>query len=251
MPKSRRRPGVTSEAASEVMCATPLSYTVLSGTASRPGSCNRPAVMLPLKELRHVGLSAGDPVIVTSGEGGLRTVAACVAGGRDGGVLVTAGVLLSTGATVGNPITLIPDFEALEAAEVEIEVSEDLQRAWGDIGSGLQLGPYVKAVLDGSLLFEGDVRDLSLNGRPWRIRVLLCRADKECGNNVEEPGTSAAAAAAPKLVYEGTRLRVSVAPPDPLRMILGQQTLMLLQSAAVERSYPHPPMLPASHALVA
>jgi len=164
-----------------------------------------------MKELRRVGLSAGDPVIVASGEG-LRTVAACVAGGRDGGVLVTAGVLLSTGAAVGHSITLMPDFEALEAAEAEIEISEDLQRAWGDIGSGLQLGPYVKAVLDGALLFAGDVRDFSLNGRAWRIRVLSCHAAKKDGHDAEEHAASAAAAG-PTLVDECTRLRVSVAAP--------------------------------------
>ncbi|CAE8711525.1 unnamed protein product, partial [Polarella glacialis] len=83
----------TSPDVGAALCSLPL----LAGAASRPGSGHGPAVLLPAKELRRLGLSAGD-VLLLRASSGRQTVAACEAGGREGGVMLTPAALLSLGA---------------------------------------------------------------------------------------------------------------------------------------------------------
>lgn len=122
-----------------------------------------------VKELKKLGLSQGDVVLLRFG--GRQTVAACEGGGREGGVLLSNSCRQSLAAEDGDEVQFISHFEAKEAQEVLVETSSIFVSAWSSMATGLELHKYLKAVLDGTLLFQGDVRQLSLNGQVSEIQI--------------------------------------------------------------------------------
>ena len=122
-----------------------------------------------VKELKKLGLSQGDVVLLRFG--GRQTVAACEGGGREGGVLLSNSCRQSLAAEDGDEVQFISQFEAEEAQEVLVETSSIFVSAWSSMATGLELHKYLKAVLDETLLFQGDVRQLSLNGQVSEIQI--------------------------------------------------------------------------------
>ena len=178
--------------------------------APRRGATHRPLALLPAKELKAAGFSAGEPVLVEAASGRC-TVANCEVGGREGCLLLTAGVLKSIGAEVGEDVTLTSDFEALPAASLEVEAPKEFQAAFGEVAGFMQLDLYLRAVLEGALVMAGDHRSISFNGRPWQIQVLSCAAE---GRAAADAAAAAAAATEERqiwLVQETSRVNV-VAP---------------------------------------
>eukprot|EP00438_Fugacium_kawagutii_P034101 Skav232061 [mRNA] locus=scaffold1641:126681:146268:- [translate_table: standard] len=122
-------------------------------------------------ELKKLGLSPGDVLILQS-PGGRQTVAACEPGGREGGgVLISKSCRASLAAKDGDELQLINQFEAEDAKEVLVETSRAFVAAWSSMATGLELNKYLKAVLDGTLLFKGDIRHLSLNGQMLDVEI--------------------------------------------------------------------------------
>ena len=130
---------------------------------------DRHILALPAKELKKLGLTQGDVLLLRAN--GCQTVAACEAGGREGGLLLSSTARLSLAANDGDEILAISDFEAEEAAEICLEISSVFAGAWSSMAGGLELNKYLKAVLDGTLLCTGDIRNISLNGQAWEIRI--------------------------------------------------------------------------------
>lgn len=202
-----------------------LTLTVLVGAPR--GRLAATSVAFSAKELKQAGLEPGDPLLLTSPLGH-RTVAICEAGGPGGGVLLAAAVRRSLAAQDGEELSASADFTAVEAAAVQLEAPPALEQAWQELAGGLRLDRYMQAALDGTLLLPGDVRTLSVSGRPYDVRVVSCAATGAPGagpklaSNAEVGDAGAAAgngdkaavaALPPCLVTTATAVRVRCEAP--------------------------------------
>ena len=98
-------------------------------------------------------------------------MATCEAGGKEGGVLLSRSCRQSLAVHDGDQVQLINQFEAEDAAEILLETSSVFVTAWSSMATGFELNRYLKAILDGSLVFEGDIRSLSVNGQLWEVHI--------------------------------------------------------------------------------
>ena len=163
---------------------------------SRQG--NHHSLAFHAKELKKLGLTQGDVLLLCAH--GRQTVAACDSGGREGGLLLSKSVRLSLAADEGDEILAISDFEAEEAGEVSLEIPSAFAASWSSLAGGLELNKYLKAMLDGTLLCQGDLRNISFNGQTWEFQISSIHSSKP---KSEEAWTG------PWLAADKTSLRVS------------------------------------------
>lgn len=152
--------------------------------------------MLPCKlwteELKKLGVSQSD-VLLLRASNGKQTVAACEEWHanrqvQDRGLLLSRSCRQSLAAEDGDELELIGQFEAESATEVLLETSNVFVAAWSSLGTGFELNSYLKAVLDGSLLFKGDVRHLSLNGEMSELKISDIQGSKAVSSSAPWPG---------------------------------------------------------------
>ncbi|CAJ1329555.1 unnamed protein product [Effrenium voratum] len=186
MPGGRKAPEAAGSGA-------PGTWRVL-GTSK--GAGHGPTAHLPSKDLKLLGLAPGDVVLLCAKA--KRTVCACEASGKasSGELLLSAAALGSLEVKEGDEVTVLRDFEALEANELWVDAAA-LAAEWPRMAGKLQLLKYLKAVLEGALVVEGDLRLISLNGRAWEVAIRTCR-----GKEKDWPG--------PWLVVEKTQLRLGL-----------------------------------------
>lgn len=167
------------------------------------------AILLPAASLKRANLERGDPVLVETGSG-CQTVAVCDAGGSADGVVLSRGVEASLVTKEGDLVSITADFSAEEATAIEVEIPSKLDQAWQEFAGALKLDEYVKAVLDGALIFSGDLRVITVGGKSWDLRIRSCTGADGNHSRSDAEGV-AASKTLPRLVTKTSNLRVFVA----------------------------------------